>query len=175
MTKVLLCETDRMKEFFYFFYQIGLSRILWKLKKEGRGWTWKQLDEQNGKNICIMTWYLFYIFIPTVNSNPHCDTSCIGPPPSICDSVSGSLRGQAPKLWGQQKPTRATRARQSGLPVPTAGWNVVDWESSVKSGEQSPGRLSLVGLEPQQTWFCITQPDPGVLQLREEASYLWEF
>lgn len=31
-------------------------------------------------------------FIPTVNSNPRCDTSCLGPAAPICNSVSGSLR-----------------------------------------------------------------------------------
>lgn len=69
-------------------------------------------------------------FIPTVNSNPHCDTSCLGPTLPICNSVSGCLPGQAGKLWGRRKPTGASRARQSGLPEPrrasppAAGWNV---------------------------------------------------
>lgn len=69
-------------------------------------------------------------FIPTVNSNPHCDTSFFGPMPPICNSVSACLPGQAGKLWGRQKPSGASRAQQSGLPEPgrasppAAGWNV---------------------------------------------------
>lgn len=80
-------------------------------------------------------------FIPTVNSNPHCDTSCFGPMPPICNSVSGCLRGRAGKLWGRQKPTGASRARQSGLPEPrrasppAAGWNVADCGAAVERKE----------------------------------------
>lgn len=82
-------------------------------------------------------------FIPTVNSNPHRDTSCRGPVLPICSSVSGCLPGQAGKLWGRQKATRASRARQSGLPEPgcasppAAGWNVADCRAAVERKEHS--------------------------------------
>lgn len=57
-------------------------------------------------------------FIPTVNSNPHRDTRCLGPVLPICNLVSRCLPGQAGKLWGRQKPSGASRARQSGLQGP---------------------------------------------------------
>lgn len=61
--------------------------------------------------------------IPTVNSNPRCDTSCLGPMPPICNSVSGRLTGTGlGKTLGttekKKNPTGASRARQSGLPEP---------------------------------------------------------
>lgn len=45
------------------------------------------------------------------------------------------------KLWGRQKPTGASRARQSGLPEPwrasppAAGWNVADCGAAVERKE----------------------------------------
>lgn len=108
-------------------------------------------------------------FIPTVNSNPHCDTSCFGPMPPICNSVSGCLRGRVGKLWGRQKTTGASRARQSGLPVLLPQRQVGMWQTAEllwrgKNTGDSPGRTSVVGLEPHQTWFCFTPSDPAVLQ-----------
>lgn len=85
-------------------------------------------------------------FIPTVNSNPRCDTSCLGPMPPICNSVSGRLRRTGWETLGNdKKPTGASRARQSGLPEPrrasppAAGWNVADCGAAVERKEHGRG------------------------------------
>lgn len=109
------------------------------LSKETAGWT------NCGKHMYNDIFVSY--FIPTVNSNPHCDTSCLGPPPPICNLVSGCLRGRAGKLWGRQKPTGASRARQSGLPEPrrasppAAGWNVADCGEERTQGTPCGKRL----------------------------------
>ena len=79
-------------------------------------------------------------FIPTVNSNPHCDTRCLGPVHPICNSVSGCLPGRPGKLWGRHKPTEASRARQSGLPEPRcASPTAAGWKADVKRKERRGG------------------------------------
>lgn len=124
------------------------------------------------KRIMIFVSY----FIPTVNSNPRADTSCLGPTAPICNSVSGCLTRTGSETLGMTKKKRQEQIEHNregcrslaALPPPPAeGWNVADCGAAAVRREQweaSPGRTSVVGLEPHQTWFCFTPPNPAVLQ-----------
>lgn len=109
-------------------------------------------------------------FIPAVNSNPHCDTSCFGPTPPICSSVSGRLPGRPAKLWGRHKPTGTSRARQSGLlearwasPTVATGWKA---DAERKEHKGLPGEKICGGIRGPirpgsashpQTLLCYSQ------------------
>lgn len=112
-------------------------------------------------------------FIPTVNSNPHCDTSCLGPMPPICNSVSGCLRGRCWETLGttenRQEQVEHDRVgcRSLGVLLPqrqVGTWRTAELLWRGKNTGDSPGRTSAVGLEPQQARFCFTPSDPAVLQ-----------
>jgi len=112
-------------------------------------------------------------FIPTANSNPRCDTSCLGPTPPICNSVSGCLPGRAGKLWGRQKSRQEqvehdrVGCRSLGVPLPqrrVATWQTVEllW----RGGEQRglPGENVCAGIRAPTDQFYFTSSDPAVLQ-----------
>lgn len=123
------------------YFKSTLLRFIWQGKRERGGLSKETAGWTNCGKHMYNDIFVSY-FIPTVYSNPHCDTSCLGPLPPICNSVSGCLRGQAGKLWGRQKPTGASRARQSGLleprraSPPAAGWNVADCGAAVERKER---------------------------------------
>lgn len=107
-------------------------------------------------------------FIPTVNSDPHCDTGCLGPTAPICSLVSRCLRrtaGEAPGTTGsRQEQVEHDRVgcRRITPPAHTHTQRQVGVE---RSEHGSLERTSVVGLEAPQSWFCFTPSDPAELQL----------
>lgn len=107
-------------------------------------------------------------FIPTVNSDPHCDTGCLGATAPICSSVSRRLRrtaGEAPGTTGsRQEQVEHDRVgcRATAYPPPHTQRQV----GVERSEHGSLERTSVVGLEAPQSWFCFTPSDPAELQLR---------
>lgn len=103
-------------------------------------------------------------FIPTVNSNPRCDTSCLGPVPPICNSVSGCLRRTRWETLGttkkRQEQVEHDRVGCRSLGVLLPQRQVGTLLRRGKNIGDSLGRTSVVGLEPHQTWFCFTPSDP---------------
>lgn len=120
-------------------------------------------------------------FIPTVNSNPHCDTSCLGPTLPICNLVSGCLPGRAGRLWGRQKPTGASRAQQSGLlepwraSPPAAAWNVADCRAAGEKRERHglPRENVCAGIRDPPDPVLLHTLRPRCVTARGLLSYLW--
>lgn len=125
-----------------------------KSKASGAVCARKHLCEQTVKNICIMT-YLFNIlsqlWIPIHVVTPAAPVQCL-PSATRCQDVS---QEPAPKLWGRQRATGASRARQSGLLSPSGRrqgvWQTVErnehWggpRRGVCSGIRAPTNLVLL-------------------------------
>ncbi len=162
-------------------YQSALPRFIWQGKGGGEGdWARKQLDEQTVENICIMT-YLFHIlsqlWIPIHIVTPAASVQCL-PSATRCQDVSEDGLGNFGDDKNRQEQVEHDRVGCRSLAVllpqrRVAMWQTVELLWRGKNTGDSPGRTSVVGLEPHQTWFCFTPSDPAVLQPGGPPSYLW--
>lgn len=153
---------------------------MWQDKGErGGGRARKQLDEQTVENICIMTYLLHILsqlWIPIHIVTPAAVVQCF-PSAALCQDVSRDRLGNFGDDKKRQEQVEHDRVgcRSLGvlLPQRQAGtWQTAELLWRGKNTAGSPGRTSVLGLEPHQTWFCFTPLDPAVLQPGGSLSYL---
>lgn len=99
---------------------------------------------------------------------PAASVQCL-PSATRCQDVSQDGLGNFGDDENRQEQVEHDRVgcRSLGVLLPqrrVAMWQTAELLWRGKNTGDSPGRTSVVGLEPHQTWFCFTSSDPAALQ-----------